>query len=186
MFAVCHVTLAETSTDCPPALAIALKQVVAVELSGSVAELGVTRTLVTFPRVTVAVAVALAVPEDAVMVLVPAEIPFSRPPVVIVATLGVSLDQQTVVPVQLVPAVKVIAFPLLSVPAAFSCSVSPMLTVGAEGSIAMLDTVGLTKNPLQLAANASTKSTAHAPARRSFCFFDSMVSETPIDALFRR
>lgn len=179
VFAVCHVTLAETSMLCPPALAIAVKQVVAVELTGSVAELGVTVTLVTFPKVTVAVAVALAVPEDAVIVLVPAEMPLSRPPVLIVATVGVSLDQQTVVPVQLVPAVRVKAFPLLSVPAAFSCSVSPILTVGAEGSMAMLETVGLTKNPVQLAARASTKSTAKAPARRSFPWFDRIAMHAP-------
>lgn len=172
VFPVCHVTLAETSILCPPALAIALKHVVAVELTGSVVELGVTRMLVTFPKVTVAVAVALAVPEDAVMVLVPAETPFKRPPVEIVATVGVALDQQTVVPVQLVPAVRVIAFPLLSVPAAFNCTVSPMLTVGAEGSIAMLETVGFTKKPVHPTPMANMASVAKAPARRSFCFGD--------------
>ena len=62
---------------------------------------------VTLPKVTVAVVVALAVPEAALMVLVPAETPVSSPPVVMVATLGVALDQHTVVPVQLVPPVRV-------------------------------------------------------------------------------
>lgn len=123
----CQVTLAVTSTVVPPAVALAVKQfaVVAVELTGSVMEPGLTTTAVTLPRVTVAVVVAVAVPEDAVMVLVPAETPVSSPPVLIVATLGVALDQHTVVPLQLVPPVKVIALPLLSVPAAVNVAVNP-------------------------------------------------------------
>ena len=59
--------------------------------------------LVTPVRVTVAVVVAVAVPDAAVMVVVPAETPVSVPLVLIVATLGVELDQHTVSPVQLVP-----------------------------------------------------------------------------------
>jgi hypothetical protein len=121
---VCQVTLAVTSIVCPPAVALAVKQsvVVAVVFSGRLKELGPsTVTAVTFPRLTVAEAVAVAVPDDAVIVEVPAETPVSKPPALIVATVGVSLDQHTVVPVQLVPAVKVIAFPLLSVPAALIC-----------------------------------------------------------------
>ncbi len=94
---------------------------VAVELTGREIEVGLRVRLVTFPKVMVAVAVAVAVPEAAVIVEVPAETPVSRPPALIVATVGVPLDQQTVVPVQLVPAVKVSAFPLLSVPAAVIC-----------------------------------------------------------------
>lgn len=96
-----------------------------------------------------------------------------------VATLGVSLDQQTVVPVQLVPAVKVSAFPLLSVPAAFNCTVSAMLTVGAEGSIAMLETVGFTKKPVHPTPMANMASTAKAPARRNLCLFDDILFDTP-------
>lgn len=181
---VCQVTLEVTSIFCPPAIASAVRQSfpLAVEFTERLKEVtpfGPRVMLVTFPRVTVAVAVALAVPEDAVMVLVPAETPLTRPPVLIVATLGVSLDQHTVVPVQLVPAVRVIAFPLLSVPAAFNCTVSPMLTVGAEGSIAMLETVGFTKNPLHPTPMANKASVAKAPARRSFCLFDDIRSTLP-------
>jgi hypothetical protein len=73
---------------------------------------------VTFPRVTFAVVVALAVPDAAVIVAVPALTPVNRPPTLTVATLGVSLDQHTTVPVQVVPPVRVSGFPLLSVPAA--------------------------------------------------------------------
>jgi hypothetical protein len=124
--AVCQVTLVVTSICCPPALAVAVKQSLplATEFSVRLKEVtpaGPRTMLVTFPKVIVAVVVALAVPEAAVMVLVPAATPVSNPPVEIVATPGVSLDQHTVVPVQLVPPLKVRAFPLLSVPAAVSC-----------------------------------------------------------------
>jgi hypothetical protein len=170
----CQVTLAVTSTVVPPALALATRQSapVAVELTGSEMELGVTTMLVTLPRVTVAVVVAVAVPEAAVMVLVPAVTPVSRPPLVIVATLGVALDQHTVVPVQLVPPVRVSELPLLSVPAAVKFVVSPSLTVGLGGSIVMLETVGLTKKPVQLMVRASVARKAKAPAMRSLCFAD--------------
>ena len=122
-----QVTLAVTSTCVPPAVASAVRQFggTAVELTVSVIELGLITRFVTFPKVTVAVVVAVAVPDAADMVLVPAETPVSSPPAEIVATLGVELDQHTVVPEQLVPPVRVIAFPLLSVPAAVSCVVSP-------------------------------------------------------------
>jgi hypothetical protein len=140
--------------------------------------------LVTFPRVMVAVVVAVAVPDDAVMVEVPAETPVTNPPVEIVATLGVALDQHTVVPVQLVPAVKVSAFPLLSVPAADICWVSPTLTVGSDGSMVMLATVGFTKNPVQPTPMAKMASVAKAPASRSFCLVDDIVVETPTARVF--
>jgi hypothetical protein len=170
----CQVTLAVTSGDVPPAAAVAVKQFdpVAVELSVSVIEVGLTTMLVTLDRVTVAVVVAVAVPEAAVMVLVPAETPVSSPPVLMVATLGVALDQHTVLPVQLVPPVRVSALPLLSVPAAVNCVVSPSLTVGLGGSMVMLETVGFTKKPLQLTARAIVVRRAKAPARRSLCFVD--------------
>jgi len=137
---------------------------------------GLTTTLVTFVNVTVAVAVAEAVPDDAVMVEVPAETPVSRPPAVIVATLGVALDQHTVVPVQLVPPVKVIAFPVLSVPAAFNWVFCPTLTVGAEGSIAMLETVGFTKNPLHPTPKPNMASAVKAPIRLNLFFTDDMIT----------
>jgi hypothetical protein len=168
----CQVTLEVTGTDVPPAVAVAVKHVVAVELTGRVIDVGLTRMLVTLPRVTVAVVVAVAVPEAAVMVLVPAETPVSKPPVLMVATLGVALDQHTVVPVQLVPPVSVRELPLLSVPAAVKFVVSPSLTVGFGGSIVMLETVGLTKKPVQLMVKASVARKAKAPAMRSLCFAD--------------
>jgi len=85
---------------------------VAVVLSGRLKlVLGVMVMLVTLARVTVAVVVALAVPDAALMVDVPAETPVSKPPLLTVATLGVALDQHTVVPVQLVPPVSVSGFP---------------------------------------------------------------------------
>jgi hypothetical protein len=173
-----QVTLAVTSTVVPPAVALAVRQSfpAAIEFSARLKEVtGPTTMLVTLPRVTVAVAVALAVPEDAVMVLVPAEIPVSRPPVVMVAMVGVALDQHTVVPLQLVPPDKVIALPLLSVPAAVNCVVSPWLTVGLGGSIVMADTVGFTKKPVQLMVKASVARKAKPPARRSLCFVDDIV-----------
>src|SRR6202046_3729853 len=177
-FPATQVTLAVTSTDVPPAVAVAVKQSlpVAIEFSARLKEVtGLTTMFVTLPRVTVAVAVALAVPEDAVMVLVPAEIPVSRPPVVMLATVGVALDQHTVVPLQLVPPVKVIALPLLSVPAAVNCVVSPWLTVGLGGSMVMADTVGFTKKPVQLMVKASVARKAKAPARRRLFFVDDIV-----------
>jgi hypothetical protein len=137
--------------------------------------LGTRTILVTLANVTVAVVVAVAVPDAAVMVLVPAETPVNVPPVLMVATPGVSLDQHTVVPVQLVPPVRVMGLPLLSVPAAFNCVESPTLTDGLGGRIEMVETVGFTKNPVQLTASANTASAAQAPARRSFCFADDIV-----------
>jgi hypothetical protein len=61
----------------------------------------------------VAVVVAVMAPEAAVRVVVPAESPVNRPPVEIDATVGSELDQQTVFPVQLVPAVSVPVLPSL-------------------------------------------------------------------------
>jgi hypothetical protein len=177
VFPVCQVTLAVTSVDVPPALAVAFKHCVpvAVELTGSEMELGWTLMAVTFPKVTVAVVVPVAVPDDAVMLVVPAEIPFSSPPVLMVATVGVELDQHTVVPAQLVPPVRVTAFPLLSVPAAVNCLVSPWLTFGFGGLIVMLVMVGLTKNPRQATPKAAIASTPTAPIRRSLSFLDDIV-----------
>jgi len=182
-FPATQVTLAVTSTVVPPAVALAVRHWVAVELTVRVIELGWTRMLVTLPKVTVAVVVALAVPDAAVMVLVPAETPVTRPPALIVATLGVALDQHTVVPVQLVPPVKVSALPLLSVPAAVNCVVSPWLTVGFGGSMVILETVGFTKKPVQLIVRARAARKAKAPARRSLCFVDDIVISNPFGAL---
>lgn len=131
--------------------------------------------LVTLLKVTVAVVVALAVPDAAVMVAVPAEIPFRAPPVLMVATLVSELDQHTVVPVQFVPPVRVSELPLLSVPAAVSVVVNPTLTLGSGGSIVIVETVGFTKNPLQPTPTPKMMSVANAPASRRFRLFDDMV-----------
>jgi len=103
-----QVAVAVTSC-CGPLESVAstVKQVVAVELTGRLTEPGETVRAVTLPRVTVALAVALAVPEDAVMVALPTEIPFSSPPLVMVAMVLSELDQHTLVPEQLVPPVRV-------------------------------------------------------------------------------
>lgn len=93
----------------------------------------------------VAVVVAVTEPDAAVMVVVPAESPVNRPPVVRDATVGSELDQQTVFPVQLVPAVRFPVLPSLYVAAATSCTetaLGPKATVGLGGSIVMLETVG--------------------------------------------
>jgi hypothetical protein len=103
-----QVTVAVTSCSGPlESVASTVKHVVAVELTGRLTEPGVTVKAVTSPNVMVALAVALAVPEDAVIVALPTVIPFSSPPEVIVAILGSELDQQTEVPEQVVPPVKV-------------------------------------------------------------------------------
>jgi hypothetical protein len=136
--------------------------------------LGTRTILVTLASVTVAVVVAEAVPDDAEIVLVPAETPVNVPPVLMVATLGVSLDQHTVVPVQLVPPVRVMGLPLLSVPAAFNCVVNPTLTDGLGGRIEMVETVGFTKNPVQPTPRAKIRSVANEPAMRSL-FLDGII-----------
>jgi hypothetical protein len=125
------------------------------------------------------VVVAVAVPEAAVIVAVPALTPVNKPPVLTVATAGVSVDQHTVLPVQVVPPLSVRGFPLLSVAAAVSWAVKPMLTVGLGGSITMLETVGFTKNPRQLTARANVARAAKAPASRSFDFLDAINLDAP-------
>jgi hypothetical protein len=179
---VCQVTLVVTSIFLPPEAAWTVKQSVplAVVLSGRLKLLfGTIMMFVTLARVTVAVVVALAVPDAAVIVDVPAETPVSKPPVLTVATAGVSLDQQTVVPVQLVPPVSVSAFPLLSVPAAVNCAVSPMLTLGSGGSIVILVTVGFTKKPLQATPRPATNNTAKEAAKRTLFFGDDIIDQNP-------
>jgi hypothetical protein len=103
-----QVAVAVTSC-CGPEERVAstVKQVVAVELSGRLTEPGLTLRAVTSPSVTVALAVPVAVPEDAVMVALPTETPLSNPPLLMVAMVVSELDQHTVVPVQLVPPVRV-------------------------------------------------------------------------------
>lgn len=133
--------------------------------------------------VTVSAAVAVVVPvtepEAAVIVDVPAETPVSNPPVVTVATVGSELDQQTELPVQLVPPFKVPVLPSLKVAAAVSCTdeaPGPKPTVGFGGSIVIEETVGFWKNPVQLAANASMASAAIAPAMRNLYLGDDIIT----------
>jgi len=123
----------------------------------------------------VAVVVAVIDPEAAVMVDVPAESPVNRPPVEMDATVGSELDQQTVLPVQLVPALSDPVLPSLKVAAAVICCVAalgPKATVGLGGSIVMLETVGFWKKPVQLTARVNIARAAKAPARRTLCFVD--------------
>jgi hypothetical protein len=119
---------------------------------------------------TVAVVVPVTDPEAAVIVVVPTETPVKSPPVLRVATDGSELDQHTVVPVQLVPPVKVPVLPSLKVAAAVNWSgldPGPKPTVGVGGSIVMVDTVGFTKKPLQATPRPRIRSAAKEPARRS-------------------
>src|ERR1700739_4188316 len=188
---VCQVTLAVTLICCPPACQVAVKQSfpVAIELAGRLKEVipfGPRTTLVTFAKVTVAVVVALAGPEAAVRVLVPAATGVSRPPVLSVATVGSEVDQHTVVPEQLVPALRVIEFPLLSVPAAVNCRGDPpTLTVGLGGSITRLETVGFWKKPVQLMVRANIRSRATEPAKRPVCLDRNIIVKTPSARLLR-
>ena len=70
-----------------------------------------TSKLVTLVRSTVAVAVPVMAPEAAVMVAVPWPTPFANPPVLMLTTVVSELDQQTVLPLQLVPPVRVDVVP---------------------------------------------------------------------------
>jgi hypothetical protein len=91
---------------------VMVKFTVSVPLAVIPADNGV---IVMIETVSAAVAVVVPVidPDAAVMVVVPAETPVSKPPVVMVATEVSELDQQTVLPVQLVPPVKVPELPSL-------------------------------------------------------------------------
>jgi hypothetical protein len=103
-----QVAVAVTSCGSPDeSVASTVKQVVAVALTGRLDVPGLTVKAVTSPKVMVALAVALAVPEFAVIVALPTEIPLSNPPLVMVAIVVSELDQHTLVPVQVVPPVRV-------------------------------------------------------------------------------
>jgi hypothetical protein len=151
------------------------------EVTPSAGKLAVVGVMVMEEMVSAAVAVVVPVivPEAAVIVVVPAEMPVSKPPVVMVATVGSELDQQTTLPVQVVPPVSVLVLPSLNVAAATSCSgveFGPNATVGLGGSMVMVETVGFWKNPLQLTARTNVANAAKATARRTFCFMDDMVN----------
>lgn len=122
---VFQVTVELTSWVPPPeSVAIAVMHCddpVAVEFIGMLTLVGLRVIAVTLPSVTVALAEAVAAPEDAVIVALPVAIPFSNPPVVMVTVPVSLLDQHTVVPVQLVPGVRLYVWLLLSVPTALSC-----------------------------------------------------------------
>lgn len=133
---------------------------------------GLSVIAVTSLSVTAALAVAVALPEDAVIVALPVAMPLSNPPLVMVAVLVSELDQHTVVPVQLVPPVRVYVFPSLSVPTALSCSVLSTLTDGVAGSIVIDVMVGFTKNPVQLTARTKVASVENTPVRRSLFLVD--------------
>jgi len=78
-----------------------------------------------------------------------------------------------------------VVLPSLFVPNAFICtvlSVLPVSIVGLAGPTESELNVGFTKNPLQLTANARVASTANAPIKRSFEFFDDMGSWSSLGA----
>lgn len=93
-------------------------------------------------RSTVACVVPLMAPEAAVMVAVPWATPVADPLVVMVTTVVSELDQQTVLPLQLVPPVRVDVLPSWKVPVAVICWVAPWLIVGVGGSTVMVLRVG--------------------------------------------
>ena len=98
--------------------------------------------LVTLVRSTFACVVPVMAPEAAVMVAVPWPAPVADPLVVMVTTVASEVDQQTVLPLQLVPPVRVDVLPSWKVPVAVICWVAPWLIVGVGGSIVMVLRVG--------------------------------------------
>ena len=73
-----------------------------------------------------------------------------------------------------------VVLPSLLVPTACICTVlfvDPVSMVGEAGPTANDESVGLTKNPLQLTARAKVRSAAHAPI--TLIFFARICSGTP-------
>jgi len=157
-------------------------QVVAMALSGCVVPLllltlplvGLTVIALMQPTVTVTVCVAEIegfLFEVAVTVAVPMLADVTRPVAEMVATvLGLMLQ---------VTDGLLLVLPSLLVPNEFICtvlSVLPVSIVGLGGPTESELSVGFTKKPVQLANKATTASTAKAPIKRSFDFFDDMCS----------
>ena len=108
--------------------------------------------------------------EVAVTVDVPMATDVTKPVVEIVATPMGAMLQET--------GGLLLVLPSLLVPNTVICTVLlvvPVRMVGDGGPTAIEDSVGFTKNPLQLTAKASVASAAKAPARRSLCFADDIV-----------
>jgi hypothetical protein len=115
--------------------------------------------------------------EVAVTVAVPVPTDVTKPVEEIVATvsglLGVMLQETEGL---------FVVLPSVLVPNAVICTVLlvfPVSMVGDAGPTEIDDRVGLTKKPVQLIASASVASMAKVQARRSFCFVDDIVVETP-------
>lgn len=108
--------------------------------------------------------------EVAVTVAVPIATDVTNPEVEIVAMPGGAMLHET--------DGLLFVLPSLLVPNTVICTVLPLVPVrivGVGGPTAIEDSVGLTKNPLQLTARASVASAAKAPAKRSLCFADDIV-----------
>jgi hypothetical protein len=94
---------------------------------------------------TVAVVVPVTAPEAPVIVAVPAETPAKTPPVLMVATEVSELDQHTILPVQLVPPLRLPVLPSLYVATAVIWTVVapvPKPTVGVGGSTVSGESTG--------------------------------------------
>jgi hypothetical protein len=103
------------------------------------------------------------VSELAVMVLVPAVNPFTRPDVLIVATVLALLSQET-------PVVRFLTLPSSYVPRADIWSVFPCSMFCPDGPTVIVVRTGFTKNPRQPAARASSKSALNAAKTRGLRF----------------
>jgi len=113
--------------------------------------------------------------EVAVICPEPTALAVISPEVVMLAALEAELSSVQVTPVlPVLPSLKVATADICTV-----LLVTPVWIVGVGGVRAREVTVGLTKNPRQLIANARVASTARAPASRSSCFVDNIVVEAP-------
>src|SRR5579859_831966 len=105
----------------------------------------------------------------AVTVADPTATDFTNPPAVMVAVVvGLTLQVTDGLPV----------LPSLNVPTANICTVSlvlPVWMLGDAGPTASELSVGLTKNPRQLAASARIVSMATAATTRGVCFMDNVI-----------
>lgn len=158
------------STGAPLAVAVAVNWAMLACVIETLPELGWITIAVMPPRNTVAVAEALTAWALAWMVAVPSETPASEPPALMVATDGVSLDQER-------PLVTAPVLPSLKVPKTESGGTNVVLisTCGEAGEIVIAVSVGFTKKPRQLPARANVASAPKAPASRSFCLVDDII-----------
>ena len=145
-----------------PAVGLRVEAVTAIESNG--------------PVLTVIVEVPVIVPEVAVMVAVPGGLArvaaaFARPPRLTVATVGSDVVQSTL------PVRSLVLLSAAYVPVADNCRVCPSMSDTDAGATASEVSVGLTKNPRQLAPRASSDSAAKVAKIRRFRLQEGMVKK---------